>query len=71
MYPPNLKASYPREQYSFNSLEHFYKDLCIVFEYFSDIFPMHKHEFICGLFESWVLCIEPESDIIEISKYFI
>jgi hypothetical protein len=38
----------------------------------SDIFLMHKHEFICGQFESWLLCIELESDsIIELSKYFI
>lgn len=72
IYPPNYQASYPRGQYSFNSLENFYKDLRIVFETFTDIFPMHKHEFICGQFESWVLCIEPESNIItEISQYFI
>lgn len=72
IYPPNYEASYPRGQYSFNSLENFYKDLLIVSESYSYIFPMHKQEFICGQFESRVLCIEPESDIIiEISQYFI
>lgn len=72
IYPPNYEASYLRGQYSFNSLENFYEDLRIVFESFTDIFPMHKHEFICGQFKSWVLCTEPESDIIfEISQYFL